>query len=217
MKCRATPGRTAVWAVWPASSRRQRCRNAVARGCKGDCQEQSAERPASWPGRRSAIHAVSGRPPMPKEMPTCRARPCRTSIDTLRDRQKASASQAPPTLEERRAAFTPGDRLHPVPDDVVVSGGDRWRGASPLACRPRNGRRPGAPVPARRRLRARVGAQRRRVGRPAGTGQRDAGAVPRISPGPRASLPRRHRRRPGRLALAPHRPGPERTINSGGR
>ena len=42
------------------------------------------------------------------------------SIDTLRDRQKASASQAPPTLEERRAAFTPGDRLHPVPDDVVV-------------------------------------------------------------------------------------------------
>ena len=30
------------------------------------------------------------------------------SIDTLRDRRKASASQAPPTLEERRAAFTPG-------------------------------------------------------------------------------------------------------------
>ena len=29
-------------------------------------------------------------------------------IDALRDRQKASASQAPPTLEERRAAFTPG-------------------------------------------------------------------------------------------------------------
>src|SRR5277367_2594213 len=42
------------------------------------------------------------------------------SIDALRDRRKASASQAPPTLEERRAAFTPGDRLHPVPDDVVV-------------------------------------------------------------------------------------------------
>jgi hypothetical protein len=37
-------------------------------------------------------------------------------IDTMRDRQKASASQAPPTLEERRAAFTPGDGLHPVPD-----------------------------------------------------------------------------------------------------
>jgi epsilon-lactone hydrolase len=42
-------------------------------------------------------------------------------IDVLRDRQKANASQAPPTLEERRAAFVPGDRLHPVPDDVVVS------------------------------------------------------------------------------------------------
>ncbi len=41
-------------------------------------------------------------------------------IDALRDRQKAAVSQAPPTLEERRAAFTPGDRLHPVPDDVVV-------------------------------------------------------------------------------------------------
>jgi epsilon-lactone hydrolase len=42
-------------------------------------------------------------------------------LDALRDRQKASASQAPPTLEERRASFVPGDRLHPVPDDVVVS------------------------------------------------------------------------------------------------
>ena len=29
-------------------------------------------------------------------------------IDALRDRQKASAGQAPPTLEERRATFTPG-------------------------------------------------------------------------------------------------------------
>jgi monoterpene epsilon-lactone hydrolase len=43
------------------------------------------------------------------------------SIDALRDRRKASASQAPATLEERRAAFTPGDRLHPVPDDVLVT------------------------------------------------------------------------------------------------
>jgi len=42
-------------------------------------------------------------------------------IDALRDRQKASASEAPSTLEERRAAFFPGDRLHPVPDDVLVS------------------------------------------------------------------------------------------------
>lgn len=42
-------------------------------------------------------------------------------IDALRDRQKASASQAPPTLEERRAAFAPAGRLHPVPDDVLVT------------------------------------------------------------------------------------------------
>jgi monoterpene epsilon-lactone hydrolase len=43
------------------------------------------------------------------------------SIDALRDRRKARASQAPPTLEERRAAFVPGDRLHPIPDDVLVT------------------------------------------------------------------------------------------------
>src|SRR5271169_466162 len=41
-------------------------------------------------------------------------------IDAFRDRQEASASQAPPTLEERRAAFAPGGRLHPVPDAVLV-------------------------------------------------------------------------------------------------
>jgi monoterpene epsilon-lactone hydrolase len=42
-------------------------------------------------------------------------------IDSLRDQQKASAGQAPPTLEERRAAFAPAGRLHPIPDDVLVS------------------------------------------------------------------------------------------------
>ncbi|HYB46793.1 MAG TPA: alpha/beta hydrolase [Streptosporangiaceae bacterium] len=42
------------------------------------------------------------------------------AINALRHRQKASASQAPPPLEQRRAAFTPGDRLHPLPDDVLV-------------------------------------------------------------------------------------------------
>ena len=30
------------------------------------------------------------------------------AIDALRDRRKAGASQPPPTLAERRAAFTPG-------------------------------------------------------------------------------------------------------------
>ena len=41
------------------------------------------------------------------------------AIDAIRDRQQASAGQAPPTLPELRATFVPGDRLHPVPDDVL--------------------------------------------------------------------------------------------------
>ncbi len=43
------------------------------------------------------------------------------AIESLRDRQKASAGQAPPPLEQLRATFVPGDRLHPVPDDVLVT------------------------------------------------------------------------------------------------
>jgi epsilon-lactone hydrolase len=42
-------------------------------------------------------------------------------IDFLWDKQKASASQAPPTLEQSRAAFAPAGRLHPLPDDVRVT------------------------------------------------------------------------------------------------
>jgi epsilon-lactone hydrolase len=42
-------------------------------------------------------------------------------IEGLKDRRKASVGQAPPTLAERRAAFAPAGRLHPVPDDVVVT------------------------------------------------------------------------------------------------
>jgi epsilon-lactone hydrolase len=42
-------------------------------------------------------------------------------IDTLRERQKASAGQAPPTLEELRAGFAPAGRLYPVRDDVRVT------------------------------------------------------------------------------------------------
>jgi len=42
-------------------------------------------------------------------------------INALRDRRKDGARQAAPALEERRAAFVPGDRLHPVPEDVVVT------------------------------------------------------------------------------------------------
>jgi epsilon-lactone hydrolase len=43
------------------------------------------------------------------------------AIDALRDRRNAGAGQAPPTLEQLRATFVPGDRLHPVPDDVQVT------------------------------------------------------------------------------------------------
>src|SRR5260370_31751586 len=42
-------------------------------------------------------------------------------IDAFRDRRKASAGQPPPPLEELRAAFAPAGRLHPVPDDVLVT------------------------------------------------------------------------------------------------
>ena len=42
-------------------------------------------------------------------------------IDALRDQQQASAGQTPPTLEQRRATFAPGGRLHPVPGDVQVT------------------------------------------------------------------------------------------------
>jgi epsilon-lactone hydrolase len=41
-------------------------------------------------------------------------------IDALRNRQKASAGQPPPTLAERRATFAPGGLPHPLPDDVLV-------------------------------------------------------------------------------------------------
>ncbi len=41
-------------------------------------------------------------------------------IDAFREQQKASDSQAPSTLEERRAAFAPAGRIHRVPDDVLV-------------------------------------------------------------------------------------------------
>jgi monoterpene epsilon-lactone hydrolase len=42
-------------------------------------------------------------------------------IDFLWDKQKAGAGQAPPTLEQSRAAFAPAGRLHPLPDDVRVT------------------------------------------------------------------------------------------------
>jgi epsilon-lactone hydrolase len=49
------------------------------------------------------------------------SRAMQDAIDTLRDRQKVGAGQPPPALEEWRAAFIPGDRLYPLPDDVQVT------------------------------------------------------------------------------------------------
>jgi len=43
-------------------------------------------------------------------------------IDGFRARQKAEAGQTPPPLDERRATFAPAGSLHPVPDDVRVTG-----------------------------------------------------------------------------------------------
>jgi epsilon-lactone hydrolase len=43
------------------------------------------------------------------------------AIDALRYRQRASAGEVSQTLAERRAAFAPAGRLHPVPDDVLVT------------------------------------------------------------------------------------------------
>jgi epsilon-lactone hydrolase len=42
-------------------------------------------------------------------------------MEVLRDRQRASASQAPATVAEARATFAPAGPVHPVPDDVLVS------------------------------------------------------------------------------------------------
>jgi monoterpene epsilon-lactone hydrolase len=42
-------------------------------------------------------------------------------MEVLRDRQRASASQAPATVGEARATFAPAGPGHPVPDDVLVS------------------------------------------------------------------------------------------------
>jgi epsilon-lactone hydrolase len=42
-------------------------------------------------------------------------------MSAFRDRRKARASQGPATLEERRAAFAPAGRVHPVPGDVLAT------------------------------------------------------------------------------------------------
>jgi epsilon-lactone hydrolase len=45
----------------------------------------------------------------------------RAWIDELKARQRAAADQAPPTVDEARATFAPVGRIHPIPDDVLVT------------------------------------------------------------------------------------------------
>jgi len=45
----------------------------------------------------------------------------REVISELRQRQQARAGQAPPPLDQARAAFAPADRVHPLPGDVRVT------------------------------------------------------------------------------------------------
>ena len=49
------------------------------------------------------------------------SRAMQDSIDALRRRQEESKRRAAPPLEELRATFVPGDRLHSVPGDVRVT------------------------------------------------------------------------------------------------
>ena len=42
-------------------------------------------------------------------------------IDAIRKQQRAAAGAPPPALAERRATFAPAGRVHPIPDDVVVT------------------------------------------------------------------------------------------------
>ena len=138
-------------------------------------------------------------------------------IDALRDGQKASAGQAPAALEQRRAAFAPAGRLHPVPDDVLVE--EVTAGGVPAHWLTAPGADPGRVLLFLHGGGYELGSLRSdgelaaRLGRAAGMRV----LFPEYRLAPRASLPRRHRRRAGRVALAAHRPAPGRTITGGGR
>jgi monoterpene epsilon-lactone hydrolase len=138
-------------------------------------------------------------------------------IDDFRDRQRASTSHARPTLEAWRATFAPAGRVHRVPDDVVVSqvmaGGvpAHWL-ATPGADADRvllflhgGGYELGS-------LRS-DGELAARLGRASGMRV----LFPEYRLAPEHPFPRCARRRSGSMALAPHRPGPERPINSSSR
>ena len=138
-------------------------------------------------------------------------------IDALRDRQKANASQAPPTLEERRAAFVPGDRLHPVPDDVLVT--EVTAGGVPAHWLAAPGADTGRVLLFLHGGGYEFGSLRSdgelaaRLGRASGMRV----LFPEYRLAPEHPFPAALNDVPGRMALAPRRPGPERKINSGRR
>ena len=137
-------------------------------------------------------------------------------IDGLRDRQKASASQAPPTLEELRAAFAPAGRLYPVPDDVLVT--EVTAGGVPAHWLAAPGADTGRVLLFLHGGGYELGSLRSdgelaaRLGRASGMRV----LFPEYRLAPEHPFPAAIDDVPGRMALAPHRPGPERTVNSGG-
>jgi monoterpene epsilon-lactone hydrolase len=138
-------------------------------------------------------------------------------IDGLRDQQKASASQAPPTLEQRRAAFAPAGRLHPVPDDVMVT--EVTAGGVPAHWLAAPGADTGRVLMFLHGGGFQMGSLRSdgelaaRLGRAAGMRV----LFPEYRLAPEDPFPAAIGRRLDRLALAPHQPGPARGIDGGGR
>jgi epsilon-lactone hydrolase len=49
------------------------------------------------------------------------SRAMQEALTDFRDQRRAAAKRPPQSLEERRAAFAPAGRVHPVPDDVAMT------------------------------------------------------------------------------------------------
>src|SRR6185437_11183734 len=71
--------------------------------------------------KRTCDHHNCGWSAKSKEMPAMPSPAMQQLIDAFRDRRTARPGQAPPALEELRAGFAPAGRVHPLPDDVLVT------------------------------------------------------------------------------------------------